>query len=535
VKQQNVTEYAKKYDLPKELLRNMRSQHIDIELTLKILDKFNNGDFKNQKPIKVKRIPKVDGIQVINMVGDVRCAVDYRKACELVGKLNIPYDLSTIGEVQGSKISFDRHGLYELGLFLLPFTAYGILNGGSASSYIDYKKNKAFNEKLFELYEPEFKKMAHVCRGKAKGITPAFLQPNGKPGPSFLELKMRAVLIKALEYEMTTHKKSPLLLPMYQMTSVLNHRQIQHTYEKYRNSPLLKDLIKETGIRIFNMETGIQPLLAAYTSSSEGERKQVFSRAFAKSHHALAMPGGHGQNFFVLKEVYKKLYERGVRYAYLGNVDNLGFTPDPVSLALFALSEKQAAFEFSFKTPVDVKGGILVVDQHDRFNTAEIGPAISWQEIEKAERRGKKILFNCAVGLFNLEYLAHNIDSIIEHLPIRFSDQEKDAGSYSQAEQITWEIIGLLDRVLIFAVDKFERFLAVKMLMEGLMTSGLKLDHKKFPTASNPVEDFKLIARRLHEGLKDKLTTVYGMTLTNHKWVPKTVAEIKAEIIGSPF
>jgi UTP--glucose-1-phosphate uridylyltransferase len=535
MKSRRVTAYAKRNNLPSELLRNMRAQHIDIELTLDILEKYNNGKFKNQKPIKVKRIPKVDGTHIINMIGNVRCSVDYRQACELVSKLNIPYDLSTIGEVRGSKINFDRHGLYELGLFLLPFTAYGILNGGSASSYIDYKKNKAFNEELFELYQAEFKKMARVCWNKAKGITPAFLQPNGTPGPSFLELKMRAVLIKALEYELTAHKKPHLLLPMFQMTSVLNDTQIRRAYEKYRKSPLLKDLIEETGIQIFNMETGVQPLLAAYTNSGKREKKRIFSEAFARPHHALAMPGGHGQNFYVLKDVYKNLYDRGIRYAYLGNVDNLGFTPDPVSLAIFALSEKQAAFEFSFKTPVDVKGGVLVVDQHDRFNTAEIGPAVSWQEIEKAERRGKKILFNCAVGLFNLDYLADNIDSIINRLPIRFSDQEKDAGSYSQAEQITWEVIGLLDQVLIFAVDKFERFLAVKMLMEGLMTSGLKLDSKKFPTAADPAEDLKLIARRLHEGLAEKLTTVYGMTPVNHKWVPKTVAEIKTEIIGSPF
>ena len=38
------------------------------------------------------------------------------------------------------------------------------------------------------------------------------------------------------------------------------------------------------------------------------------------------MPGGHGQNFFVLKDVYKHLYDRGVRYA--------GPLPDEVQMAL---------------------------------------------------------------------------------------------------------------------------------------------------------------------------------------------------------
>lgn len=523
------------YELPAQLKRKLEERQIDIGLTMQILEKYNGGVFHRQKPIKVRGIPKVDGVRIIDMIGDVGYTTDFKKAEKLFRELNLPYDLSTFGDVHGKQISFNRHGLYELGLFLLPQTAYGILNGGSASSYIDVKKNRTFNDQLFNLYKPEFTRMAALCKGKAKGITPAFLQPDGKPGPGFLELKMRAALIKALQYELTAHVKSETLLPMFQMTSVLNDRQIARTYKRYRGSPLLKELIRETGIEIGEMQTGVQPLLAAFTNSSRGPRKELFSRAFGKDGNPLPMPGGHGQNFYVLKDIYRDLYNRGIRYAYLGNVDNLGFTPEPVSLALFALSRRQAAFEFSFKTPVDVKGGILVTDQEGRLNTAEIGPAVGWDEIKKAERKGKKVLFNCAVGLFNLEYLVKNIDSIIENLPVRFSDQEKDAGSYSQAEQITWEIMGLLDDVLIFAVDKFERFLAVKMLIEGLMTSGLKLDHKKFPAADDPAGDLKRIAHRLHEGLIKKLNTVYGLRLHKNRWIPKTVDEIKAEIIGSPF
>jgi UTP--glucose-1-phosphate uridylyltransferase len=523
------------YVFSEELTRKMQAQHIDIELTLEILRRYNSGEIKDKKPIKVKGIPKVDGIRIIDMMKDIKYTTDYKKTLMLFKKLNIPYDLSTIGEVRDKKITFDRHGLYELGLFLLPFTAYGILNGGSASSYIDHKKNRGFNSKLFALYEKEFEKFAQICKGKAKGITPAFLQPSGKPGPSFLELKIRAVLIKALRYELITHLKSPVFLPMFQMTSVLTNNQVEHACKGYRTSPLLRDLIKETALKTIEIATGIQPLLAAYTNSKQGTQKQLFTQAYGRSDNILSMPGGHGQSFFVLKKIYQDLYTRGIRYVYLGNVDNLGFTPEPISLALFALSQKQAAFEFSFKTPVDVKGGILVIDQNGRFNMAEIGPAISFKEIEKAERGGKKILFNCAIGLFNLDYLVENIDLIIERLPVRFSDQEKDAGSYSQAEQITWEVIGLLDDVLIFAVDKFERFLAVKMLIEGLMTSGLKLEHINFPTNDDPARDLKRIAHRLNEGLIKKLNTVYGMKLTNNLWVPKSINEIRSEIIGSPF
>ena len=70
---------------------------------------------------------------------------------------------------------------------------------------------------------------------------------------------MRAVLIKALEYELIAHKKSSLLLPVFQMTSVLNNTQIQRAYDRYRHSPLLKALIRETGIRVFDMEQVCSP------------------------------------------------------------------------------------------------------------------------------------------------------------------------------------------------------------------------------------------------------------------------------------
>ena len=39
-----------------------------------------------------------------------------------------------------------------------------------------------------------------------------------------------------------------------------------------------------------------------------------------------------------------------------------------------------------------------------------------------------------------------------QNLPVRFSDQDKDAGRYSQAEQVTWEIIGMLEDFISLAL-----------------------------------------------------------------------------------
>ncbi len=301
------------------------------------------------------------------------------------------------------------------------------------------------------------------------------------------------------------------------MTSYYNNDSIKEIYKLYENSPFLKDLIKSKNINICNVKTGIQPLLSAFTHSSKGKKKTLF---LDKTEALLPMPGGHGQCFITLKKIFIDMYKDGIRFISIGNVDNIGYTPDTVSLALLALSGKQAAFDFSYKTPVDIKGGILITDENNKLNCADIGVAIPAKTVTEAETMGKSILFNCATGLFNLEYLVNNIDEIISTLPMRISDQDKDAGLYSQAEQVTWEVISLLDDILIYAIDKYDRFLAAKTIMENLMTSGINLDDSLYPTSEDESKDLKGIAEKLHKGLEKKLKTIYGLELINGQWRP---------------
>jgi UDP-N-acetylglucosamine pyrophosphorylase len=338
-------------------------------------------------------------------------------------------------------------------------------------------------------------------------------------------------LIQALNYyrrrdTQSTQDLPAPLYPMFQMTSVYNDEEIAGAYEEYRQSPLLRELIDAADIDITRVETGVQPMIAAFTHSDQGRPKDIFRHAFGQEGETLPLPGGHGQNFQMLRDVYRRLYEQGKRFVYLGNVDNLGFTVDPVSVAYLALTGKQAGFDFSFRTPVDVKGGILVVDQEGKLNAADLGPAVSKEDADAAEKRGKNILFNCATGLFDLKYLVEHLDYIVEHLPMRISDQDKDAGKYSQAEQITWEIIGMLDDFLVFGIDKYDRFLAAKLLSETLMTSGIKLDDPNYPSSEDPSSDLKGIAEKLHGGLTEKLQTVYGMKREGGRWVPKSAQEL---------
>ena len=530
-------------DLDDKTVERLKRRGIDVDNSLRILEAWNSGRLKDLKPVVVKDLPAIEGRSLL----DLSSSRDYRfplpEAERNVRRFLPGLDLGYFGKPEaagesGASIVFGRPGLEELGVRLYPFLSYGILNGGSATTYADFKKNQALNEPLFRLLKPAFVQATVLAKDRAKGLTPAYSNPDGSPGYSFFELKMRAVLIQALRWQLAADRAAmgtgfppasrkvaihPPLAPIFQMTSLATDKEIAETYENYRvSSPLLRDLIAETGLDVTQVKTGVQTLVSAFTHSEEGERKRLFTKAWGIDGEVLGLPGGHGQNFLVLREVYKSLYAQGKRFVYLGNVDNLGYVPDPAELAILALSGKKAGFDFAFKTAVDVKGGILVIDDRGRLNCADIGPAVSIEEVRRVEAGGRPILFNAATGLFDLEALVSRLDEIIETLPLRFSDQDKDAGKYSQAEQVTWEVIGLLEDPLIFGVRKDRRFLAAKMLLESLITSGLELANPAYP------EETRKLAESLHSGFRWNMENSYGMRLEAERWEPLPLEDVIA-------
>jgi hypothetical protein len=68
------------------------------------------------------------------------------------------------------------------------------------------------------------------------------------------------------------------------------------------------------------------------------------------------------------------------------------------------------------------------------------------------------------------------------------------------------------------------------MLLETLMTSGLKLDDPAYPTDPQPEKDLRGTARKLHDGLGRKLQGEYGMALRGGRWEPKSVAQLTREL-----
>jgi hypothetical protein len=498
------------------LLADMASKGIDAALSLSILQDYNAGLYDSVRPVKATGVPAIDGESVISLadLSAVRYSLPARDARERLGALGLGMPASA-EEGPGATLVFGPKALGEIGERLLAVTAYGVLNGGSATSYADSKKNLAFGQGVFDALAPSYGLLAPLCKDAPKGLTPAYLEADGSPGASFLLLKMRARLVAALRARGRGEKVDDTFMPLFQMTSVSNDERLAKAYVELGDHHLIAPLASELGIAGTSWATGVQPMISAYTHSQEGRPKRIFDHAYGKADSAIALPGGHGQCFRILAPVLRALRDSGTRFAYIGNVDNLGYLPDPLELALLVLSGRRAAFDFSLRTPVDVKGGILVEigeDKPRRRTVADIGPAISFDEVGRLESGGSSILFNCAVGLFDLDWLAPRLDEIGRNLPLRFTDQDKDAGRYAQAEQVTWEVAGILPDFLAFAVDKYDRFIAAKLLAETLLTSGAAAGDARIPS------ELADTSRRLKAALERKLAGPYGLELSGGKW-----------------
>jgi hypothetical protein len=486
--------------LAPSLLKDLKEKGVDIDRTLALLDLLGPLPQTDSS-----RIPDAGDPRVIDRTLPAHLAMDRTEAARRLEELGLPEACLPSAGSEGSA-EFGEQDLR--GILLYPKVAYGVLNGGSATTYVDRKKNRELDPVAFDLMETEFDAAVAYAADAPKGATPAFVEADGTVGPSFLLLKMRSLLLKAIEYRRASGDRTTPVLPFFQMTSRATDANLREAYRRYAEDSALAPLIAEAGVDPTAALGEIQPLLAALTHSAAGMPRGIFGAAYGKENAGLALPGGHGENFRVLTPVYRRLRERGIRWAYLGNVDNSGYTVDPVSVAMIALKGAPAAFEFAWKTPVDVKGGILVERGDGRLAVGEIGQSLEKAAADDAERAGKPILFNCATGLFDLDYLVPRLSRIADSLPIRVSDQDKEAGRYAQAEQNTWDIIGLLDDPLIFAVAKERRFIAAKMLLETLLASpaGARIDG-----APGVKPGLAAASARLRKGLAELLATEYAL------------------------
>jgi UTP--glucose-1-phosphate uridylyltransferase len=507
-----------RHGINETLAADMTSKGIDIELTLSILEGLNSGAFNGVAAVEAAGVPPVDGRSIVPSGATMSYCSALGIARARLDALGIALPISA--RIDGDTVCLDKTALVDIGERLYDRTAWGVLNGGSATSYADLKKNNSLGPDVFSAIRSGFELLAPLCEGKPKGITPAYINPDGTPGESFLILKMRAALLRAVRFSELYGKPVRPALAFFQMTSAGTDAALSQAYEEYASHPWISSLIEATGTDPTKPRTAHQPLIAAFSHSSEGEPRRVFDSAYGVQNCAIALPGGHGQGFRFLAGVYRDLLASGYRYAWLGNVDNIGYMPDPAELAVMALSGAEAAFEFAYRTPVDVKGGILVTTKDGRRTVADIGQAIPFDTVTRLEAAGEKVLFNCATCIFDLERLIPRLDDIAKQLPVRISDQDKDAGRYSQAEQSTWEVVGLIEEPLGFAVAKGERFIAAKLLAETVLaSSAVDASRAGDKRGHSLPADVAVTAAMMSQGLRDVLSGPCGLELRDGRWV----------------
>lgn len=509
-----------------ELKTRFEAIGADWSFSKTILDRLNAGTLTSP-PISVAGFPPIDGKQILDLRGDGPWTVS-RTAAEAALTALFPHadPADSLPPGKDEELHLDGPDLEALGLRISQVTAFGVLNGGMATSYADTKKNQALGSGLYAIYRSDLEKMAAKTSGLPKGITPAFVQGDGTPGPSYLELKLRVLCQINL-----AAKKAGIQGPgltLFQMTSHSTDAALRQALAGYQTAGSLADLAEHSPGPFVDAPTAVQELIGTFSPLKEGLPRKFFTIKKDGAETPYALPGGHGQNFRVLRKVYADLLAAGYRYAYLGNVDNLGYLPSLKGLALLALSGAPAAFDFAFKTPVDVKGGVLYREPSGNLNCADIGVAIGADQVASAEREGTPILFNCATGLFDLSKLVADLDRITQQLPVRLTEQDKDIGRYAQAEQVTWEVIGLLKNPLIFGIEKSRRFLAAKLLLDCLMTSGLHWDDPRFNQPD--LAPFRALSEGLNAGLTALLEGPFSYRLEGRTWVPLSEAEIARRI-----
>ena len=228
----------------------------DWELSQSILTRLNDGTL-NPPAVMVAEFPPLDGKQILDLRGDGPWSVSRSKAEIALLQLFPEEDPGVIlGKNTGQTVLLDGPTLESFGLRLSQITAFGILNGGMATSYTDTKKNQALGAGLYSIYKNDLEQMAMQNEGLPKGLTPAFVQEDGSPGPTYLELKIRVLCQINLAAKKAGFSGPGLQL--FQMTSHSTQEKLKQALASYESIPSLVDLLPHSPGFLNQTPTAIQ-------------------------------------------------------------------------------------------------------------------------------------------------------------------------------------------------------------------------------------------------------------------------------------
>ena len=407
----------------------------------------------------------------------------------------------------------DDAQLSAIGRWIIPHVAFGVLNGGSATSYFDHHRNKAFSSHLFKHFMKPFARAETRYGNMPKGVIPALYNSDGSPGPTFMELKMRSLnrwyhslLTAGVPFPHGPH------IPLFQMTSESTDAVIRRETRRLRKS-FMHSRVSEWVRPFPHWHTSLtmrQGLIPTFSDMPSTGRPHRFFYQHNGRKRSLGLPAGHGQNFYVLRSIYKTLAKRGYRFVTLGNIDNIAYRIEPALIAHVALSDVDGAFYFMPRSAVDIKGGVLMTTKSNTLQVVELGTNVALDDIQRYEESGGEVFFNAAVGIFNLERLIKRLDYIIEQLPVYLFSKESDGGAYMHIEQLTWDVIPLLEKSNALILPKRRSLLAAKLLLESYLTSGLPLPSRSEHAA---------LGASLFDGVRDIIAESAGIEYYEGFWL----------------
>lgn len=181
-------------------------------------------------------------------------------------------------------------------------------------------------------------------------------------------------------------------------------------------------------------------------------------------------PPGHGDVFSTLadSDILDVLSEKGIKYLFISNSDNLGARPSTTVAGYFAQSGADFMVEVAQKTAADVKGGHIVIDKRTGRMALREMSQVHPDDQAAATDISKHPFFNTNNIWVRIDALRAKLKQYDGILPLPLISNAKnvdptdpDSPRVIQLETAMGAAIGLFDNSTCLKVDR-PRFLPVK-------------------------------------------------------------------------
>jgi UTP--glucose-1-phosphate uridylyltransferase len=220
-------------------------------------------------------------------------------------------------------------------------------------------------------------------------------------------------------------------------------------------------------------------------------------------------PPGHGDLYLALWQtgLLEQLIERGFRWAFVSNIDNLGSTVDPRILGHLDRADLQFAMEVTDKSPADVKGGTLV-RQGDRLMLLERSQ-VAAEHVEAFQDISVFSVFNTNSLWWRLDAMLEKLRAGALELPMIVNPKTVEGVEVIQLETAMGAAIGSFERSAGIHVPR-SRFAPVKATCDLLAVrsdaylldegAGIRPNPERDPSLGPPVV---VLDDRFYRGLAD--------------------------------